>query len=67
MSRSLSRHALYRAKQADRNRIVSRDRVHNPRTVDTQEDDLAQRKRMEKLWEQSIDFFAKPQGDDECA
>lgn len=53
MSRSLSRRVLRRLKQADRNRIVIR-----ARKVDTQNDDLSERKRIEKLWEESIDYFA---------
>lgn len=63
MSRTLSRHtrrrALRRLKQEDRDRVV----IH-ARTVDTQDDDLAQRKRIEKLWEQSIDFFIETPKED---
>lgn len=51
MSRSLSRRTLRRVKQADRNRVIK------ARTVDTLDDDLSQRKRIEKLWELSINFF----------
>lgn len=71
MSRSLSRRTLRRLKQADRNRIGPRSgRIIRARTVDVQDDDLSQRKRIEKLWERSINFFAdsgdidtQPKGD----
>lgn len=62
MSRSLSRRTLRRLRQNDRQLIIAprcdRGRVIRPRTVDIQADDLSQRKRIEKLWEQSINFFA---------
>lgn len=51
MSR-LDRRTLRRVKQHDRNRLI------RGRKVDTQNDDMSQRKRIEKLWEQSINFFA---------
>lgn len=74
MSRSLSCRTLRRLKQADRNLIGPRSgriiRIIRARTVDVQDDDLSQRKRIEKLWEQSINFFAdsgdintQPKGD----
>lgn len=53
MSRDLGNHTLRRIKQGDRIRAI------RPRTIaaHAHDDALAERKRMEKLWEQSINFF----------
>lgn len=55
---------LRRVEQADRDRSGPRsDRVIRAHTVSVQDDDLSQRKRIEKLWEQSINFFIETEGD----
>lgn len=57
------RRTLRRLKQGARDR--ARKAIVKPRTVSAHDDDIAERKRIEKAWKQSIDFFEDREGDTE--
>lgn len=57
-TREQHRRTIRRLRQQDRNRQHELTRAQSQAKAMVQPDDLPERKRMEKLWEQSIDFFA---------